>query len=617
MPIFDCGLEHVSLAFATKTVFTDVTQGVNEGDRIGIVGRNGDGKSTLLRLFKGLQTPDSGRVTVRGGLSFGLLGQRDQLDGDATVRDAALEGRADHEWASDARSRDIVTTLLAGIPLDARVDSLSGGQRRRADLARLLLQDWDILALDEPTNHLDIITIHWLAEHLKKRWADGTGALLVVTHDRWFLDEVCTSMWEVHDGEIEPFVGGYSAYLLQRAERDRQATMAEEKRRNLARKELAWLTRGARARATKQKFHVKQAEEVISDVPPVRNTLELKAMAARRLGKEVVALTDVTKKYPIGDTGTERTVIDDVNWIIGPGDRFGIVGENGVGKSTLLGLIDGSVEPTSGRVKIGKTVKFAVLSQRLDEVEALGDAKVKEVLTRYKSTYEIGGKDYSPSQLLEQLGFDPSQMMTPVCDLSGGQKRRMQLMLILLTQPNVLILDEPGNDLDTDMLAVMEDLLDQWAGTLIMVSHDRFLLERVTDQQFALMNGKIRHLPGGVEDYIQLMDGRPQASTLNATAEGTVAEAVNGEQPTHSREEAKQARREKYAAKKKQASIERRLAKLESAIADLTKKMGEVAQKEPDNFEKLGDLTKQQQSAQAERDRLEDEWLVLGEKVDE
>lgn len=617
MPIFDCGLEHVSLAFATKTVFTDVTQGVNEGDRIGIVGRNGDGKSTLLRLFKGLQTPDSGRVTVRGGLSFGLLGQRDQLDGDATVRDAALEGRADHEWASDARSRDIVTTLLAGIPLDARVDSLSGGQRRRADLARLLLQDWDILALDEPTNHLDIITIHWLAEHLKKRWADGTGALLVVTHDRWFLDEVCTSMWEVHDGEIEPFVGGYSAYLLQRAERDRQATMAEEKRRNLARKELAWLTRGARARATKQKFHVKQAEEVISDVPPVRNTLELKAMAARRLGKEVVALTDVTKKYPIGDTGKERTVIDDVNWIIGPGDRFGIVGENGVGKSTLLGLIDGSIEPTSGRVKIGKTVKFAVLSQRLDEVEALGDAKVKEVLTRYKSTYEIGGKDYSPSQLLEQLGFDPSQMMTPVCDLSGGQKRRMQLMLILLTQPNVLILDEPGNDLDTDMLAVMEDLLDQWAGTLIMVSHDRFLLERVTDQQFALMNGKIRHLPGGVEDYIQLMDGRPQASTLNATAEGTVAEAVNGEQPTHSREEAKQARREKYAAKKKQASIERRLAKLESAIADLTKKMGEVAQREPDNFEKLGDLTKQQQSAQAERDKLEDEWLVLGEKADE
>lgn len=616
MPVFDCGLEHVSLAFATKNVFTDVTQGVNEGDRIGIVGRNGDGKSTLLRLFKGLQQPDDGRVQVRGGLSFGLLGQRDQLDGSSTVRDAALEGRADHEWASDARSRDIVTTLLAGIPLDAHVDALSGGQRRRADLARLLLKDWDILALDEPTNHLDIITIHWLAEHLKNRWPQGQGALLVVTHDRWFLDEVCSSMWEVHDGQIEPFVGGYSAYLLQRAERTRQANMAEEKRRNLARKELAWLTRGARARATKQKFHVKQAEAVIADVPPIRNSLELKAMAMSRLGKEVVSLTDVTKKYPIGTTGRERTVIDDVSWIIGPGDRFGIVGENGVGKSTLLGLIDGSIQPTSGRVKIGKTVKFAVLSQRLDEVEALGDAKVKEVLHRYKSTYEIGGKEYTPAKLLEQLGFDASQMMTPVCDLSGGQKRRMQLMLILLTQPNVLILDEPGNDLDTDMLAVMEDLLDQWAGTLVVVSHDRFLLERVTDQQFALMNGKIRHLPGGVDDYIKLMDGRPQASTLNAQQEGTVAQAVDSSS-SQSREQEKQARREQYAARKRQAAIERKLTKLESTIADLTDQMAKMAQEQPDNYDGLADLSEQSQKAKKEKSDLEDEWLTLGEETGE
>lgn len=616
MPVFDCGLEHVSLAFATKNVFTDVTQGVNEGDRIGIVGRNGDGKSTLLRLFKGLQQPDDGRVQVRGGLSFGLLGQRDQLDGSSTVRDAALEGRADHEWASDARSRDIVTTLLAGIPLDAHVDALSGGQRRRADLARLLLKDWDILALDEPTNHLDIITIHWLAEHLKNRWPQGQGALLVVTHDRWFLDEVCSFMWEVHDGQIEPFVGGYSAYLLQRAERTRQANMAEEKRRNLARKELAWLTRGARARATKQKFHVKQAEAVIADVPPIRNSLELKAMAMSRLGKEVVSLTDVTKKYPIGTTGRERTVIDDVSWIIGPGDRFGIVGENGVGKSTLLGLIDGSIQPTSGRVKIGKTVKFAVLSQRLDEVEALGDAKVKEVLHRYKSTYEIGGKEYTPAKLLEQLGFDASQMMTPVCDLSGGQKRRMQLMLILLTQPNVLILDEPGNDLDTDMLAVMEDLLDQWAGTLVVVSHDRFLLERVTDQQFALMNGKIRHLPGGVDDYIKLMDGRPQASTLNAQQEGTVAQAVDSSS-SQSREQEKQARREQYAARKRQAAIERKLTKLESTIADLTDQMAKMAQEQPDNYDGLADLSEQSQKAKKEKSDLEDEWLTLGEETGE
>ncbi len=622
MPTFDCGLEHVSLAFATKNVFTDVTQGVNEGDRIGIVGRNGDGKSTLLKLFKGLQTPDEGRVQMRNGLSFGLLGQRDELDGTSTVRQAALEGRADHEWAGDARSRDIVTTLLAGIPLDAQVDSLSGGQRRRADLARLLLHDWDILALDEPTNHLDIITIHWLAEHLRNRLPDGQGALLLVTHDRWFLDEVCSSMWEVHDGTIEPFVGGYSAYLLQRAERARQADMREERRRNLARKELAWLTRGARARATKQKFHVKQAQEVIADVPPVRNTLELKAMAMSRLGKEVVTLTDVTKKYPIGDTGRQRTVIDDLSWIIGPGDRFGIVGENGVGKSTLLGLIDGSVKPTSGRVKIGKTVKFAVLSQRLDEVEALGDAKVKEVLTRYKSTYEIGGKEYTPAKLLEQLGFDPSQMMTPVCDLSGGQKRRMQLMLILLTQPNVLILDEPGNDLDTDMLAVMEDLLDQWAGTLIVVSHDRFLLERVTDQQFALMDGKIRHLPGGVDDYIRLMDGRPHASTLAQPAEGTVAETVGG--VTGGTEAAAKAAdkdlaRRKWRAGKEQRSVQEKQKKMAARIADMEKTMAQAAQKASDpsatqdDFKKLGDLTAQLHDLQKQKSDLDDRWLELEE----
>ena len=297
MPIYDIGLEQVSLAFATKTIFTDVTQGVFEGDRIGIVGRNGDGKSTLLHLFNGTQEPDSGRVTKRGGLSFGMLDQRDPLDDNATVRQAALEGREDYEWASETRSREIVEALLGGISLDARIGSLSGGQRRRADLARLLLKDWDILALDEPTNHLDVVTIHWLAEHLKTRWGKGQGALLLVTHDRWFLDEVCESMWEVHDGTIDPFEGGYSAYMLQRVERDRQADVREARRRNLARKELAWLSRGARARSTKQKFHVKQARELIADVPPLRNTLELKQMATSRLGKQVVDLIDVTQVF--------------------------------------------------------------------------------------------------------------------------------------------------------------------------------------------------------------------------------------------------------------------------------------------------------------------------------
>ena len=672
MPIFDCGIEHVSLAYATKTVFVDQTQGVNEGDRIGIVGLNGDGKSTLLRLMGGLMPPDSGRVTRRGGLRMGILGQTDQLDGQATIREAALENREDHEWAADPRSREIVQTLLADIPLDARVNDLSGGQRRRADLARLLLHDWDILALDEPTNHLDIVTIHWLAEHLKNRWPDGQGALLVVTHDRWFLDEVCTSMWEVHDGVIDPFVGGYSAYILQRVERDRQAQVSETKRRNLARKELAWLTRGARARSTKQKFHVKAAEALIADVPPVRNSVELKAMATSRLGKDVVTLQDVTKTYPLHNeksgeiTSTdnlekpaEKTVIKDLTWIIGPGDRFGIVGANGAGKSTLLGLIDGSIAPTSGRVKIGKTVKFAVLSQRLDEVTKLGDAKVKEVLTRYKSTYVVDGKEYTPAKLLERLGFDAAQMMTPVCDLSGGQKRRMQLMLILLDEPNVLILDEPGNDLDTDMLAVMEDLLDDWPGTLIVVSHDRFLLERVTDHQFALINGTVRHLPGGVDDYLNVIEKRrkqvgllaaegvaPAADTaLSLTASESERVVLNGvlgkpaavgmpagltdslvSVATDAQaEESKEEKRKKFDARKRQTAIMRKIDKLEADLADLDRKMADASDAVgaasgdalQEALKKLADLTAQHESVGKEKAQLEDEWMQLGEFLEE
>ena len=633
MPVFDLGCEHLSLSYATKTVFTDVTQGVSEGDRIGIVGRNGGGKSTLLKLLSGRMAPDNGRVNRRGGLTMGVLGQRDQLDGDATVRQEALENREDHEWASDPRSRDIVQTLLADVPLDSKICDLSGGQRRRADLARLLLQDWDILALDEPTNHLDVATIHWLAEHLENRWAAGSGALLVVTHDRWFLDEVCTSMWEVHDGVIDPFEGGYSAYIMQRVERDRQARITEERRRNLARKELAWLTRGARARSTKQKFHVKEAKALIADVPPVRESLELKAMAASRLGKDVVRLKDVTKEYGIGDTGLKRMVIDHLDWIIGPGDRFGIVGANGAGKSTLLGLIDGSVQPTSGRVKIGKTVRFAVLSQRLDEVEALGGAKVAEVLTRYHSSYTIDGKDYSPAALLERLGFDPAQMMTPVRDLSGGQKRRMQLMLVLLSEPNVLVLDEPGNDFDTDMLGVMEDLLDSWAGTLIVVSHDRYLLERVTDQQFALMDGKIRHLPGGVDEYLGLVaarrkhedfraaEGVPEpgqtgigAANLLAAAGGRPGQSANailGACAPAMADDGKETRRRKYAARKRVTAIERKLAKLRDRKRDLESQI--AAQAEKNDYEELGRITAELQDVEAQSESLESEWIELGE----
>ncbi|MBB2955618.1 ATPase subunit of ABC transporter with duplicated ATPase domains [Bifidobacterium commune] len=672
MPTYDLGLEHVSLDFATKTIFTDVTQGVFEGDRIGIVGKNGDGKSTLLHLLAGTQQPDSGRVTTRNGLTFGMLDQRDPLDDDVTLREGALEGREDYEWAADTRSREIVEALLGGLDLDAKIGSLSGGQRRRADLTRLLLKDWDILALDEPTNHLDIVTIHWLAEHLKNRWSKGQGALLLVTHDRWFLDEVCESMWEVHDGVIDPFEGGYSAYMMQRVERDRQADVREERRRNLARKELAWLTRGARARATKQKFHVKQANELIADVPPVRNTLQLKQMATSRLGKQVVDVTDVTQIYEhlqgqadggqdgniipalyeepkvhgsveldIDDgettsaaqkvTVSGRKILDDVTWLIGPGDRFGIVGANGAGKSTLLSIIDGTLAPTTGHVKIGKTVKFAVLSQRLDELEKLGKYKIKEVLSRYKPTYEVDGKEVSTGQLMERLGFSAAQLMTPIADLSGGQKRRMQLLLILLDEPNVLILDEPGNDLDTDMLAVMEDLLDSWPGTLIVVSHDRYLLERVTDEQFALIGGKVRHLPGGVDDYLEMVHRIENGETLeviggaggtgsrsdkshagNSSAGGEVSNVAGKSENVDSDEHPKLTGKAFHDANRRLAAIERKLDKLETEKTDIERKM---AVHDPSDYVGLGELNEQLSANASEAETLESEWMELSEQL--
>ncbi|MFU0516189.1 ABC-F family ATP-binding cassette domain-containing protein [Gardnerella vaginalis] len=662
MPTYDLGLERVSLEFATKTIFRNVTQGVFEGDRIGIVGKNGDGKSTLLKLLEGSMYPDSGRVTRRSGLTFGILSQRDPLDDNATVRQAALENRQDYEWAADSKSREIVEALLGGINLEAKVGTLSGGQRRRADLARLLLHDWDILALDEPTNHLDVLTIHWLAEHLLHRWQDGEGALLLVTHDRWFLDEVCSSMWEVHDGVIDPFEGGYSAYMMQRVERERQADVREERRRNLARKELAWLSRGARARSTKQKFHVKQARELIADVPPMRDTLELKRMATSRLGKQVVDLIDVTQIFedsskPAGadadivkspfsqpthvgsvtisveespeaplketcaasqKTITGRMLLDNQTWLIGPGDRFGIVGANGAGKSTLLNIIDGSLHPTKGHVNIGKTVKFAVLSQRLEELEKLGKYKVKEVLSRYKPSYIIDGKEVTPGQLMERLGFKPEQLMTPIADLSGGQKRRMQLLLILLNEPNVLIMDEPGNDLDTDMLAVMEDLLDTWPGTLIVVSHDRYLLERVTDQQFALIDGKIRHLPGGVDEYLKIMEDYERANMQESKAgfvseSETKSESKEGiELDSDQKSETKLSGKAYYDATRRVSAIERKLEKLEEEKNEIEQKM---ASHDPSDFVGLQNLNEKLQANQSESSALEEEWLELSEQI--
>lgn len=511
---FLLGCEKAEVDFPTKTVFSGISLGVDEGDRIGIVGRNGDGKSTLLRLLAGLVQPDEGRVLQTRGTRIGILGQADALDDAATVKEAILGDMPDYAWAKDNRVKGVLAGLVADIPGTRLVGTLSGGQRRRVDLARLLVGEWDVLMLDEPTNHLDIRAITWLANCLKTMWRKGQGALLVVTHDRWFLDEVCTSMWEVHHGKVEPFEGGFSAYIMQRVERERLANVAEQKRQNQLRRELAWLSRGARARATKPKFHVAAAQALIADVPPLRDELALKRMAMARLGKDVVELKGVTVAFAEGaaPSGTpdaavakaSRKVLDDVSWIIGPGDRYGIVGGNGAGKTTLLKVIQGALAPTAGRVKIGKTVRFAVLSQHLDELTALGDDRVRQVISRYSRRTMLDGKEMTPAQVLEKLGFSKADLNEPVCDLSGGQKRRLALMLILLDEPNVLILDEPGNDLDTDMLAAVEDLLDGWPGTLLLVTHDRYLMERVTDHQFAILNGKVRHLPRGVEEYLEL-----------------------------------------------------------------------------------------------------------------
>ena len=609
---FLLGCEKARVEFPTKTVFEDVSLGLDEGDRIGVVGKNGDGKSTLLSLLAGIIEPDEGRVIRTRGVRVGVLGQADALSDDDTVEHAVVGDTPEYEWAGDARVRDIISGLAADIPWQGRVGDLSGGQRRRVDLARLLIGDWDVLMLDEPTNHLDMRAITWLAHHLKARWKHGTGALLVVTHDRWFLDEVCLSMWEVHDRTIDPFEGGFSAYIQQRVERDRQAQVAEQRRQNQLRRELAWLARGAQARSTKPKFRIDAARELIADVPPLRNTLELKRMAVARLGKQVVDLTDVSVR--LGG----KTVLDDVSWIIGPGDRFGIVGENGAGKTTLLRVIEGALAPSAGRVKIGKTVKFAVLSQHLDNLVKLGSDRVREVIGRYTRRVMLDGKEATPAQLLERLGFTRDDLNEPVCDLSGGQKRRLALMLILLDEPNVLILDEPGNDLDTDMLAQVEDLLDGWPGTLLLVTHDRYLMERVTDNQYALINGKIRHLPRGVDEYLELV-GRTTDGRGGVVASSS-GKASASKQPSTSVDEqaagaaSKLSGGEIRALRKSMASAERKMDTLHGKIEGIHQAMTEV---DPSDYVKLGDMQKEIKEIEAQIEALEEEWMEAAEALSE
>ena len=601
------GGESLHLEFPTRTIFEGITVGLNEGDRIGIVGRNGDGKSTLMKILAGRLEPDSGRVTVRGGTRIGYLDQSDVLDDDHTVGYAIVGDTPEYEWASQARIRDVISGLVSDLPWDAQVSSLSGGQRRRVALASLLAQEWDVLMLDEPTNHLDVEAITWLAGHLKSRWSKNAGGLMVVTHDRWFLDEICTDTWEVHDRIVEPFEGGYAAYILQRVERDRQAAAAEAKRQNLMRKELAWLRRGAPARTSKPKFRIDAANALIADVPPVRDTVELKKMAVSRLGKDVVDLENVSVVYDDPTMpGGKRPVLKKVTWRIAPGERTGILGVNGAGKSTLLSLVTGDLKPTEGRVKHGKTVKIATLTQQLDELNEVANDRVSDVIGRKKRSYIADGKELSPSQMLERLGFTSAQLSTPVKDLSGGQKRRLQLMLILLDEPNVLILDEPSNDLDTDMLAAMEDLLDTWPGTLLVVSHDRYLMERVTDQQYAVIDGSFRHLPGGVDEYLAL-----SAAGAGGSAAGSAqARAASSAQASAEPDTPKVSGAELRAAQKESGAIERRLTKLTAEQEKLSEQM---SAHDASDYAGLAALGEQQQTLQDEIDELEMRWLELSE----
>ncbi len=622
------GADAISLTVGTRTLFDSVSLGLDDGERVGVVGPNGAGKSTLLRLLAGTREPDAGRVTRLGGLRLGMLDQRDDAPAGATVRDLVHGDAAVHDWASDAGIRAVHAGLLGDLDLDAPAATLSGGQRRRVALAALLVADHDVIALDEPTNHLDVEGVAWLAGHLRERFGrpGAKGALVVVTHDRWFLDAVCSRMWEVTGaGDVEGYEGGYAAYVLARAERARSAAVAADKRNNLLRKELAWLRRGAPARTSKPKFRLDAAAALIADEPAPRDRLELTRMATRRLGKDVLDLEDVTLAVPLPDGGS-RVLFDDVTWRLGPGDRYGVVGVNGAGKTTLLALLAGRRSPDSGRVKRGKTVHVAELTQDVEELDDVGGLRVVELIEQEKRMVTVGGKELSASQLVERLGFTRERSQTLVRELSGGERRRLQLLRLLVAEPNVLLLDEPTNDLDTDTLAAVEDLLDGWPGTLIVVSHDRYLLERVTDREVALLgDGTIRDLPGGVEEYLQLR----RAATQIAAQAVAAGSAVSGAGPQvvagrvtdapasadHAEDSAPYASApssaELRAAKKEINRIERRLTKIAELEERIHTKMAAAA---TDHGAVLA-LDSELQVLAAEKDELEAQWLAAAEVV--
>lgn len=593
------GANNLHLEFPTKVVLDSLTVGINYGDRIGVVGRNGEGKSSLIRLLAGRMAPDAGEVIIRGGVRVGMLDQSDLFPADSLVKSVVVGEREEHEWAGDARVRDVITGLLSDVPWSAKIGDLSGGQSRRVSLAALLVQDWDVIFLDEPTNHLDVTGVAWLADHLRRRWPVGSGALVVVTHDRWFLDAATEMTWEVHDTTMDIYEGGYAAYILQRVERDRSSQVSEAKRQNLLKKELAWLRRGAPARTAKPKFRIEAAQALISDVPVIRDPVTLTQISTTRLGKKVIELEDVSVSF--GDT----PILKPLTWRLAPGERTGILGANGAGKSTLLGLLSGSQKPTTGSISRGSTVNLSLLDQRLATLEEVANDRVSEVIARHKTSYKAGGVEVSPSQLLERLGFSSAHLSARVFELSGGQKRRLQFLLELLREPNVLLLDEPTNDLDTDMLRAMEDLLDTWPGTLIVVSHDRYLLERVTDQQYAILNGEFRHMPGGIDQYLTLEKAKDSLA-LSAITEGAGAPSpISGPATTSS---LRPGSKERRIAEKELNSLQNKMANIDQKLAELNTQLLALA---ADDYGAMAALATQRAELEDTKSELETRWLEL------
>ncbi|MGZ4636718.1 ABC-F family ATP-binding cassette domain-containing protein [Oryzihumus sp.] len=597
-------VERASLALGTTLVLDVVSLGVNGGTRIGIVGRNGGGKSTLLKVLAGAQGVDEGRVTRTGDLTVGMLSQVDTLDPAATIRQAVLGDRPEHVWAGDPRIRDVLDGLLGGVDagdvggLEATVGPLSGGERRRLALAALLVADPDLLLLDEPTNHLDVEGVAWLAQHLATRRTGPGTAVVAVTHDRWFLDAVATTTWEVAEGQVHSYEGGYAAYVLAKAERERVAAVTADRRANLLRKELAWLRRGAPARTSKPKFRIEAASALIADEPPPRDDVSLMRFATTRLGKDVIDLVDATVAVD------ERVLLDKVTWRLAPGERVGIVGVNGAGKSTLLRAVSGDVPLAGGTRKVGKTVSLAFLTQEVRELERFEDWRVIEAIEDVKAFTTLGDKEVSASQLATRLGFTGSRQRTRVSDLSGGERRRLQLLRLMMAEPNVLLLDEPTNDLDIETLTSLEDVLDGWAGTLLVVSHDRYLLERMCDRQVALLgDGKVRDLPGGVEEYLALRHAAEQAASgspsgTNVPAPASASTSAEGPSAAEVRE-----------ARKEMARVEKQLTRLAEREERIHADMAARAT----DHQAVLELNAKLREVVDERESLEMAWLAAAE----